>query len=320
MLYRYEELSPEQFEKLIVILCQKLLGISTKGFAKGPDGGRDAKFHGTAELFPSIKAPWEGKVIIQAKHTSGYNHSFSENHFYNPESKNNIIGKELPRILKLKENNDLDYYMLFSNRRLSGDIDSEITKFLSGKTGLSERSIYLCGVEQLELWLREFSDVAEKADIDPIDCPLNISPNDLSEIVQAIAKQIDPLEQEISQAPIKRTSFHEKNKLNNMSEDYAEEIRKRYLPYFKQIKDFLAAPENLKILLQYEEVVDDFQRKIISKRKDYHNFDSVMNYLIDMLFERDPILRQKEHKRLTKILLFYMYYSCDIGKSNNAHT
>ena len=47
MKFAYEDLSDDQFESLIVFLCQRLLGISVQGFAKGPDGGRDAKFVGT---------------------------------------------------------------------------------------------------------------------------------------------------------------------------------------------------------------------------------------------------------------------------------
>ena len=43
MKYAYEDLSDDQFEQLVVFLCQELLGISTQGFAKGPDGGRDAQ-------------------------------------------------------------------------------------------------------------------------------------------------------------------------------------------------------------------------------------------------------------------------------------
>ena len=73
MKYAYEDLGPEQFETLIVLLCQRLLGISVQGFAKGPDGGRDAKFVGTAELHPSKVDPWSGTTIIQAKHTNGHN-------------------------------------------------------------------------------------------------------------------------------------------------------------------------------------------------------------------------------------------------------
>ena len=53
MKYAYENLGDEQFETLVVFLCQKLLGVAVQGFSKGPDGGRDAKFVGTAELHPS---------------------------------------------------------------------------------------------------------------------------------------------------------------------------------------------------------------------------------------------------------------------------
>lgn len=81
MKYAYEDLSDAQFEHLIVILCQRLLGISAQGFARGPDGGRDAKFVGTAELHPSKAAPWVSTTIIQAKHTNGYNRIFSESDF-----------------------------------------------------------------------------------------------------------------------------------------------------------------------------------------------------------------------------------------------
>jgi len=54
--------------------------------------------------------------------------------------------------------------------------------------------------------------------------------------------------------------------------------------------------------------VEEFELKIIAKRKDYQTFDDVMEYLLDLLFERDPILRQVAHKRLTRALLFYMYW------------
>ena len=98
MKYAYEDLSPEQFENLIVLLCKRLLGISVQGFSKGPDCGRDAKFVGTAEIFPSKSAPWNGTVIIQAKHTNGYNKKFSESDFFSNSGVNTVIGKEIPKI------------------------------------------------------------------------------------------------------------------------------------------------------------------------------------------------------------------------------
>lgn len=80
----------------------------------------------------------------------------------------------------------------------------------------------------------------------------------------------------------------------------------------------MAAPENLGLLQMYALVVDEFQLKIIAKRKGYQTFDEVMEYLVDLLFNRDAVLRQKAHKRLTRAILFYMYWNCDIGEVGDA--
>lgn len=310
-MYRYEDLGNDQFEQLIVLLCRHLLGAGVKGFAKGPDGGRDAKFVGTAELLPSKAAPWMGTVIVQAKHTNGYNKHFSETDFYSANSQKTVIGEEVPRIKKLRDAKQVDHYLLFSNRRLAGNADQQITAQIAEETGLLESSIFLCGIERLELWLKEFPEVVKLAKLDPVDSPLIVSPDELAVVVQAFASHETLISQVIDAPPVERISYEEKNALNAMTAEYSKALRKNYLKDTAQIRAFLAAPENLEILKAYEAVVEEFQLKIIAKRKDHQNFDSVMNYIVDLLFERDPILRQ--HKRLTRAILFYMYWNCDIG-------
>lgn len=318
MKFAYEDLSDDQFEVLIVLLCQRLLGIAVQGFAKGPDGGRDAKFVGTAELHPSKAAPWVGTVIVQAKHTNGYNRSFSELDFYSTSSSNTVVGKELPRIKKLREAKQLDHYMLFANRRLTGNSETEIRDHIAAQCGVPASSIYLCGLEQLELWLKRFPEVALEANLDAVDSPLIVSPDDLAEVVQALARQKDGLTALLDDPPTVRVTYEEKNALNNMTAAYAKEQRRKYLKETAQIRSFLAAPENIELLRMYESVVDEFQLKILAKRKDYQTFDEVMEYLVDLLFSRDPVLRQHVHKRLTRAILFYMYWNCDIGEVDDA--
>jgi hypothetical protein len=318
MKYAYEDLSDDQFEKLIVFLCQRLLGISVQGFAMGADGGRDAKFVGTAELHPSKAAPWVGITIIQAKHTNGYNRSFSESDFYSTSTENTVLGKEIPRIKNLRTNKQLDQYMLFANRRLTGIAESEIRSYVARECYIPETSIYLCGLEQLENWLKTFSDVPELANLDPIDSPLIVSPDDLAEVVQALARQKDFMSAALDDPPVPRVTYVEKNKLNNMTEPYAKIQRKNYLRETKYIEAFLAAPENTDLQHMYKSVVDEFQLKIISKRKDFQTFDGVMEYLVDLLFNRDPVLRQ--HRHLTRAMLFYMYWYCDLGEVGNAES
>lgn len=316
MKYAYEDLSPEQFENLIVFLCQNLLGIAVQGFSKGPDGGRDAKFVGAAEIFPSKSSPWNGTVIIQAKHTNGYNKKFSESDFFSEAGANTVIGKEIPRIKKLKDNKNLDHYMMFANRGLAGNAESEIRTHISKQCNLPIESIYLCGVEQLELYFKRFPEVPKLAQLDPIDSPLIVSPDELAEIVQAFARNKNAIQVVLDDPPTPRVSYEKKNVLNNMSAEYAKSQRTRYLKETAQIRTFLAAPENLELLRQYETVTDEFQFNIIAKRKNYQSFDEVMNYLIALLFNRDPILCQ--YKRLTRTMLFYMYWNCDIGKTGDA--
>ena len=146
MKYAYENMSETQFEELCIFICQQLLGISVQGFSKGKDGGRDAKFVGTAELHPSKAEPWVGTTIIQAKHTNNINRSFSEKDFYSKDSNATVLGEEIERIRKLRADEMLDNYILFSNRKLSGNGEAEIRKALSVQCSLPESSIYLCGV------------------------------------------------------------------------------------------------------------------------------------------------------------------------------
>ena len=300
MKYAYEDLSDDQFELLIVLLCQRLLGISVQGFAKGPDGGRDAKFVGTAEIHPSKTAPWVGTTIIQAKHTNGYNRSFSESDFFSECAANTVLGKEIARIKNLRDAKHLDHYMLFANRRLAGNAESGIRDYISTKCGIPVSSIYLCGVEQIEIWLKRFPEVAKEADLDPVDSPLLVSPDDLAEVVQALAKKKDSVIGFSDDPPKKRVTYEQKNELNNMSSEYAKAQRRKFLKETVQIRSFLASPENLDLKRMYESVVDEFQLKIIAKRRNYQTFDEVMEYLVDLLFNRDPILRQRAHKRLTR--------------------
>ena len=318
MKFAYEDLGDDQFEVLIVLLCQRLLGIAVQGFAKGPDGGRDAKFVGTAELHPSKAAPWVGTVIVQAKHTNGYNRSFSELDFYSTSSSNTVVGKEVPRIKKLREAKQLDHYMLFANRRLTGNSEAEIRGYIAAACGIPAASIYLCGLEQLELWLKRFPEIAKEANLDAVDSPLIVSPDDLAEVVQALARQKDDLAALLDDPPTVRVTHEEKNALNNMTAAYAKAQRRKYLKETAQIHTFLAAPENIELQRMYESVVDEFQLKILSKRKNYQTFDDVMEYLVDLLFNRDPVLRQHAHKRLTRAFLFYMYWNCDIGEVGDA--
>lgn len=312
MKYAYEDLSPQQFEDLVIAICQDLLGAGVQGFATGPDGGRDAKFVGTAERHPSKAAPWHGTVIVQAKHTNGINKKFTDSDFYSEKAKkagSTVLGEEIPRIRRLVKAKQLDHYMLCANRRLTGEGESDIRALLAKECGLPEQSIYLVGIEQIEQLLKLFPEASTRAGIDPRDSPLIVSPDELADVVEALVKQLPGVE--IDSTPVDRVAYAEKNRRNKMSAEYSRTLRRRFLKDSRQIQAFLADPQNDGLLQRYLAAVDEFQLKIVAKRREYDSFDDVMNYLFDLLFKRDSTLRK--HKTLTRAIVFYMYWNCDIG-------
>ena len=98
--------------------------------------------------------------------------------------------------------------------------------------------IALFGIEQLEVFLKTFSDIPDKVDLDPIDLPLIVSPDELSEVVQAIARSRDALAKVLDDPPVHRVSYADKNVTNHMTADYAEFQQKRYLKETAQISAF----------------------------------------------------------------------------------
>ena len=48
----------------------------------------------------------------------------------------------------------------------------------------------------------------------------------------------------------------------------------------------------------------------------FYNSDDMEIFIVDQLFNRDPTL--SKHRKLTRIMLFYMYWNCDIGEVEDA--
>lgn len=309
MRYRYENLSPAQFERLVVQLCKQLLGAGTQGFTGGRDGGRDARFCGTANEYPSRNSPWNGKIIIQAKHTDNPVAKYSDTDFYSDKSKTCLLAQELPKVKKLRENGELDYYILVSNRRLTAAKDNALREVIAEFCGIPADNIAIFGVDDLETYLSQYQNVAQLADICAIEGPMLVETEDLAVVIEHLAEQFSLLS---SAPPVPdRVNLSLKNEVNGMSETYAKQLRKNVLKHSKQIDEFLQNPENQEVYRCYQNAVSDFSLKIAAYRKDYQDFDKILTHLIDFLCNRDPILRK--HRRITTLMVQYMYWVCDIG-------
>ena len=109
--FPFHDLSDDEFENLIAAICNGILGTGTIVFATGKDGGRDAKFMGTAAKFPSINSPLAGRFIIQSKHTANPAASCSDKEF------SRLVEGEKSKIKSLIDGNELEHYLIFTNRK-----------------------------------------------------------------------------------------------------------------------------------------------------------------------------------------------------------
>lgn len=310
--YPYEDLDDTQFERLIVECSRKLFGIGVQSFSAGPDGGRDARFDGTAEYFPSTASPWTGVTVIQAKHTNATNAHFSDKNF-SGDATTSVLTNEINRIKKLVNAQEVRNYILFTNRRLGASAATGIMDRIVKETGLNRSLIFLAGSEYLDNLLHLHANLITLANIDPIDGPLLVSSYDLAEVILVIDKAMSGSLPVIDASVVDRVTYAQKNKLNNMSKEFADTLSKNYMLLTRQIAAFLADPGNSEHLKRYESAVEEFQLKIVASRSDFQSFDDLFNYLVDFLAKRDGVLSRRI--RLLRAMLFYMYWHCDIGKS-----
>jgi hypothetical protein len=312
--YAYEDLNEGQFEALVVQAAKLKLGKGVQGFATGVDGGRDARFEGLADGFPSAGRPWDGISVIQAKHTMSYGY-FSDADF-SGEAASAVLTKELPRAKKLRDDGMLDNYMLFSNRYLTANANEALLQQIADEIGIERENVHLCGIEALDEAFREEPRLAQLAGINPIDGPLIVTSRELAEVVEAIAAGVDQGLVAGASRPQERTSLAAKNELNSMTATTSRRLMRNYGHLLRQIKEFLADPGNARIREIYDDCAEDFDLKIVAHREEHQTFDKVFGYLVRLLTARDPLLGR--NRKLTRAVVFYMYWNCDIGETEEA--
>lgn len=304
MKYPLENLaSDKEFEDLVALICERILGMGTKIFSAGKDGGKDGKFVGKANNFPSEAEPWDGKIIIQAKHTQRPNASCSDSDFQKI-LKNDVI----PSITKLLKNNEIDYYLLFTNRKLSGIKDVKIEDLFKQHTGVENRVL---GLERIDLWLSEFPEIAKTLNLNRLLLPIEFNEEDLKDIVLTFSK-LDVKKGDLPKIPEER-DIEKKNELNKLSKNYFDDVIKKNMPYFEQIRTFLSEPNNKELLNKYENTIDDLNEEITIHRDEYEKFEMILNHLYKIVLGRFPELNLR--RALIRVFLHYMYYNCDIGKN-----
>jgi hypothetical protein len=216
----YHDVYESQFEELIWALCCWLLGPGVQRFSSGRDSGRDARFRGTAQMFPSSSAPAAGRFIVQAKHTENPIAKVSDPDF-SGTSESSVVSKEIPRIKALREAAELDHYILYTNRRAGADASVEVERRIQTETGLDSVALY--GIETMDGHLRAYPAALDIANFRDYVGPLRVVADDLAEIINALKIEMSAL-CDAPPASLDRVAFGEKNERNKLSPTMASLI------------------------------------------------------------------------------------------------
>ena len=302
--YPLYNLNDEDFEKLSALICEQILGAGTIVFSSGKDGGRDAKFTGKADNFPSKSEPWDGRFIIQAKHTTKPVASCSDRKF------KTILKDELPKLRELKKQSKIDFYLVFTNRKLSGLQDPKIENLIDEETGVEN---CILGEERIQLWLQEYPGIVKTLGLNKLLMPLEFYEKDLQEIVVAFSEsKISKEELKTIQHDLVRIPIEEKNKLNNLGKEYFDNVLTSSFSDFERIKSFLKDPQNEEYKKMYNNTVSDLQAKIILKKNEFYAFEEVLEHICDYVLDTQKT-ELLNNRKLIRVFLHYMYFYCDIG-------
>jgi len=310
--YRLENINDADFERIVNAICQKILGTGVIEFSPGKDGGRDGKFTGTAQNYPSSIDNWTGKFIIQAKHTENPIASCSDSEF------EKIVDDEIIKIKKLKENGEIDNYLLFTNRKYSGVKGEQLVKKVINRTGILNCAII--GKETINnQYLNSNKDIVRQFKLDINHIKFDFSDEEIKEIILAFKSQLPEIKLEIREEvdKLKRDFTYidkkEKNNKNKLSEEYFNEfIKGESLMDFDKIEKFLYNPLNQALKDYYFDTAYELNQLISLKRDEFDLFEEIFVFIYKLICDGStPLKGSKKH---VMVFLHYMYYECLIGK------
>jgi hypothetical protein len=312
--FSLHNLNDHEFERLVGTICSEILGTGVVVFSKGKDGGRDGKFEGTAEKYPSSHDPWSGKFIVQCKHTSNPIASCSDNMFKLE------IDKEIKKIKKLSENKEVDNYLIFTNRKYTGIAGENLLNHVKTETGL--KNVAIIGKETLnDIHIAKSPQIIREFKLNKNIIEFDFNENDFRFIIENFKNQLKLIEPEIRNVleriedDFYALDLDTKNELNNLSKEYFESsIVEHSLSHFTKIELFLKSPQNEEILEAYNDLVNELREVINIHRNQFHCFEEIFDFIYKRInWSGDSEFRGK---RYITILLHYMYFCCEIGKKN----
>ncbi|AWP53501.1 hypothetical protein BV154_009315 [Haemophilus influenzae] len=302
------------FEVFAIACCAKILGRGVAGFSKGPDGGRDGTFSGTANNFPSTAKPWktEGSkiVVIQAKHTQKLNLTTGLKDF------RDIIEGELPKLKQMVKSENIGFYLLMTNRKETGKSHPELINLIHQQTGLPYENIAILGREYLDRLISSYPEIIREAGLEHL-IEVYAELLTTSHIADVIRKckllvALTNSQTQDDNSLLERCDLATKNEKNNASPNFAEIMMHYFDPYIKQIDDVLRNPENSTLKEDYKDLVLDTKAKLEALYSDNY-INRRLEDLISHFVESEKS-HGKDFEKKVRVLVYYMYWNCDIGR------
>ncbi|SDL86329.1 ABC-three component system protein [Pedobacter antarcticus] len=310
--YRLELLDSSTYEELINCICTNILGKGVVSFAPGKDGGRDGKFVGTAENYPSKTNPWNGKFIIQAKHTANPIASCADSDF-----ERLILNEEVPKIKKLIATGDIDCYIIFTNRKYSGISGEKLLKKIQTATGLN--NVAIIGKETLNNnYINTSKELIRQFGLSKHHIPFDFSDEEIKEIILMFKSQLFTIETELKvkvdnvKYDFDHLEKEEKNKKNKLGKEYYENvILSSSLMDFDKIQHFLDSENNTLFKEYYFDIASELNQIITVQRDNFGSFEEIFVFIYQKVC--DGSIDLKGSKRHVLTFLHYIYMECLIG-------
>ena len=311
--YPIHNLADNEFEIMVVMICQKILGIGAVNFSAGPDGGRDGRFEGRAESFPSTQDPWAGKFIIQAKHSSNPVDSCTSPVFKKQ------LKDEYPKVKRLIANGELEHYLIFTNRKLSGETENKLINEIKEHTAYVDdkatktANVHIFGVELINLYLKQNKSIVKDCGLSKFATPLRFYDNDIKDMILYFKQKSKQIAAKVADAQneFQYLNMAEKNEKNALTKEYFDFMIATSISEFSKIKAFLGDHKNSHILEAYMSTVTDIQSKILVTKDDFDGFGHILDTMYDFVFDNNKDLTKD--RRLIHVFLHFMYFNCDIG-------
>ncbi len=298
----------QDFEDLVRALGLRLFGAGLTAFKPGKDGGRDARFEGVPEAWPSKTNQVHGKYVLQSKHTGNAVACCSDSDF-----KTHLKG-EVKKVKKLITAAELSHYLVFTNRAKSAAEDQTFRTTFGKIKGMEEA--WLLGTEHITTLLTEHNDIWDRYE-EEVRNPVRFNRDDLVKLIRDFSDFVKQSSCPPQPNGLQHLKLEEKNKLNGISEPYFSDLQRHSMPQFAQIRTFLENLRNEEYLDLYNDTADELRGKLRSmlSQGSVDSLEDGFDRVREQFIATDDQLRRK--KRWVRVFLDYMYSNCDIGQNVN---